>query len=155
MGENTHLKPNVNHYETMCKTFRSELLCVLERLHILCLGNFNNEFEIPESWGSLQFNIPSATRALLSQHIKSLVSWKEISKSLKDETDFQGTLMNETEPSLPSTLFLAPSDLVISRKDVDPLFPELDIAEEILAEYLPFEMSAVKNDISNTNRFHL
>ena len=84
----------------------------------------------------------------MNKYLKLIPSWKDVAHVLKEEVDFRDLLNKTIEPTLPSTLFLEPCELIFTRTNVDPLFPELKISEEVNPEYLPFNLSDFMSEIT-------
>ena len=114
------------------------------------MENFNNHIEKPDKWGSNPELFFRNMHSTMVKHIKQVPGWKVVMQNMKEESQFKEALRKRNEPTLPSTLFLAPCELIMSRNNVDPLFSEFQqISEEIKPEYLPFKWSDVLLEVQN------
>src|SRR4051812_17296564 len=75
---------------------------------------------------------------------------KTVVQNLREEKKFKEALFKRNEPILPSSLFLVPLQIIVTRPPNKPLFSEIsDMDEEILPDSLPFDMNLLKQDIHN------
>src|SRR5687768_14113078 len=133
----------------MCIDWQREFVLLVERLGLLHLQSFNKKIEIPNKWGSHTPLISGSFLITMKSHIMTLPTWKEIEDDLKPEIDIKWSMINWKEPIIPGTLFMLPTNVITTRANLLPLFPEFPkISEQILATQLPFSMSLWRHDLA-------
>src|SRR5688572_16345545 len=90
-------------------------------------------------------NVVSSIKKQLFEYPK----WKDVEKKvLKEENKVKTVLEGRNEPIYPGTLFLLPTQLIVNKRTLDPVFPEDDeMPEAITSAQLPFELSALQEEI--------
>src|SRR6476660_1556393 len=134
----------------MCQNLCEELVCLLERLHLKHLQSFSNKIKIPNDWGIFNCVFTNNMMNSLKKTIMTFPGRTAVQLNLKEETRFREALFQQKEPILPGTLFLTPTEEIISRPKGKPLFPEFtDVDKEIQPDSLPFPINVLLHDIED------
>src|SRR6476660_2225977 len=98
----------------MCKNLHEELVCLLERLHLKRLQSFSNKIKIPKDWGIFNSVFTNNMKNSLKKTIITFPGRTAVQLNLEKETRFREALFQQKEPILPGTLFLTPTDEILS-----------------------------------------
>src|ERR687890_2102436 len=74
------------HYQQMCNNLREELVCLLERLHLLRLQSFSNKIEKPQNWGNFCQVFTSNLINAMKKTIMKIPGKNEVAANLRAET---------------------------------------------------------------------
>ena len=118
--------PNdADHYKIMCNNLHEELASLIERLRYMRLQNFTEHVERQKGWGDFH---PAFSKNMMTDIRRSalgILKMTIVESNLTEERKFKEKLLKHNKPTLPGSLYLAPSTGTITRSQSKPLFPKL------------------------------